>query len=250
MTLEVHLFAYNEAHMIGYALRHWATLGAEVVVHDAFSNDGTREIAGDAGAKVVDWDTGGQVNDLLLKRAKSECWHGTKAFWVAVVDADELLWPCDGVGAFHEWDVRAVAVVRPHGWEMTAEKFPTRPGQIYEQVKDGAPDDYWFSKPVLFSPRRVRAMEFGAGAHDATVEYADGRRERFTRDEPFTYPPCYLLHFHHVGPVAWIAARYDEHIARSAPINRRMRWGDFRPGLETATEKRHEILARLERVLP
>ena len=45
MKVEVHLITFNEEAFIAYALRHYRTYCARMVVHDAFSKDRTREIA-------------------------------------------------------------------------------------------------------------------------------------------------------------------------------------------------------------
>lgn len=77
----------NEAARIGPVVRKVKELGAEVIVVDSGSTDGTREVARDAGARVIGkaWEGNG-----FQKR------HGEDAAshdWLLDLDADEILSP-------------------------------------------------------------------------------------------------------------------------------------------------------------
>jgi hypothetical protein len=251
MKIEVHIVTYNEAHIIGYALRHYATFADRIILHDSFSTDGTREVAALAGAEVKDWDTAGQVNDELLMGLKNTCWLGTDADWVIIVDADEILYfPQGARETLGAYSARGVAVVKATGYEMTAETFPTTKGQIYDEVKMGAREAHYASKPILFTPRLVCDSGIGIGAHESRPILKDGRALYVSREWPVAEPPTLLLHYHHVGPIQMIADRYRGHIERASEINRRMSWGSFRDPMLEATEQRRNILANLEQVIP
>lgn len=250
-TIEVHILTRNEEAMLPYALRHYRTFASRIIVHDAFSTDRTREIALAAGAEVVDFDTGDRVNDDLHIQMKNTCWKGTKAEWVIPVDCDELIYfPGGEQAAFAAYAANGVAMVRPHGFEMFTEHTPTTAGQIYEQVKAGAPDDKWYAKPALFSAKLVAESNLGVGGHTASPVLKDGRWLEFNESTPFTEPSCYLLHFHHVGPIEKIAAKYDATRARLAEINVRNHWGNQGDGMKHAQEKRAYILKNLMEVIP
>lgn len=251
MNVEVHILAFNEAQIIAYALRHYSTFAQRIVIHDGGSDDGTQDIAAKYGAEVIPWNTGGRLNDELAMKLKNECWHGTDADWVICVDADEFIYfPAGSKETLAVYDKRGAAVIKPHGFEMFSEEYPTTAGQIYEQCAMGAPDNVWYSKPVLFSPKRVDDSGFGVGAHESTPLLKNGMRVNIGASWPKPSPRTFLLHYHQLGPIERVAARYDATRLRLSAINERNRWGNFEPGLVHAQRKRALILPHLQRVIP
>jgi hypothetical protein len=115
-------------------------------------------------------------------------------------------------------------------------------------VKNGAREERWYSKPVLFSPRRVESVEYSCGAHTCTFRLR-GQKDIQSNPTTSNIPPTYLLHFHQLGGIERIAARYDATLARLSQINRQHRWGNLEPGLKHALAKREALLQRLERVI-
>ena len=251
MKVEVHILAYNEAALIKYTVRHYRTFADTVIVHDAHSTDNTRNQAIWAGAKVVDWDMPDEFNDFLAMTLKNTCWLESDADFVIPVDADELLWFPEGAEKTLEAYRQAnVAMVKPHGFEMFTEIFPTTADQIYDQVKYGAPDDKWYAKPVMFSPVLVADAGIGIGGHCASPILKNGRILEVDESYPFSVPPAYLLHFHQIGPIERIAAVYDARRPRLSKINEEKKWGNFEPGMKHALDKRAYILARIQQVIP
>ncbi len=250
MNVCVHLLTYNEEKILPYALRHYLTFANRIVIHDAFSLDATRVIAKMYGAEVVDWDTGNEFNDKLAKELKSSCWVGTNADWVIVADADELIYfPHGAKRTLAIYEANDVEVVSPWGWELYAEKFPTTDGQIYEEIVQGARDDKWYSKPILFSPNRIKEMNYAGGAHQVLVTNTKGHSYKIDNiNHRFTEPPTYLLHCKHIYPIEDIAKGYDERRKRLSEINVRQKWGNFEPGAKHATDKRNMILSKLEKI--
>lgn len=237
--------------MIPYALKHYREFCAELVVHDLGSTDKTMEIARTLGAKVVQHDSGGEFRDALNTRIKNTCWLGTSADWVIVADCDELLWFPSGVReTLKSFDEQQIAVANPYGYEMLSDVFPTGDGQITQYVKMGARDDHWYGKKILFSPKRVGAINFGAGAHVTQATLHGGRVINLDANSPRSSPSFFLLHFHHVHPVEVIGQKYEAVIARLSVENRRHNQGVQRDGMGHARDKRRAIMAKLERVLP
>lgn len=87
IPLTCYIRTLNEAKRIGPVVKRVAEIGAEVIIVDSGSTDATREIAREAGAKVIEkkWEGNG-----FQKR------HGEEAArndWLLDLDADEVLSP-------------------------------------------------------------------------------------------------------------------------------------------------------------
>ncbi len=237
--------------MLPYTLRFYRDFCSELHVHDLGSQDSTIEIARSFGAIVTQHDSGGEFRDMLNKTIRNTCWHGTDADWVIIVDCDELMYFGAGVReTLRCYDEQQVAVVKPIGYEMTCDEFPTGDGRITDYVKHGARDAAWYSKPAMFSPKRVGITDFGTGAHVVTATLHGGRKLTVDNSTPPNTPTTKLLHFHHLGSVESIGKKYEAVIARLSPENRRMRWGVQSDPYGHARDKRRAIISKLERVLP
>lgn len=249
MKIEVHILCCNEKRILPYTLRHYKTFASKITVHDLGSNDGSLEIAKEAGVTIVQHDTKGQFDDGLNMRIKSTCWHGSDADWIIVADTDELAYFPNGVQkTLAEYQRMNLAVIRAHGFEMFSEKWPTGDGQIYDEVTVGtfAPD--YYCKPLLFSPKQCKTVIFSPGAHDCSVMLRNGTR--LTQPQSATQPPYWLLHFHHLGPLKEIAARMDAARARFSQANRQNKWGPTVDGTTYAKARRTFILSKLKQVMP
>ena len=247
--IEVHLLCCDEAPILKYALRHYATFASSITVHDLGSTDGSIEVAHAGGAMVRNWDSNNQVVDRVNMRIKNECWRGTDADWVMCVDADELIWfRQDPDVVLTNYLLSGVPLIRPRGYEMTSEEYPTTEHQIYDEVKYGGRDDHWYAKPCIFSPIMVREVDFAPGAHDIMATLKSGEVMR-GEVQPIA-DAVYLLHFHQIGPIERIAQKYDRMRSRMCQANVEHRWGNFEPGIKHATDKRNAIKSRLERVIP
>jgi len=248
MKIHAHIIARDDATIFPYTARHYTGFCDRVVLHDFSSTDGTLDIAKQFGVEVVNEGNPEKFDDRDNTRVKNECWLGTDADWVMVVDADELIYfPCGVQNTLDAYIRQGVAVAKPHGFEMLHTAWPTTTGQIYDEVKYGARlVDY--DKPVLFTPRLVEKIQFSEGAHVCNgILLKNGNRT--PTPTAYTEPPADLLHFHHVGPIEWIASRYDIRTARHSEANTRNHWGNQKPGMEHALEKRSLIMSRLERVV-
>jgi hypothetical protein len=108
-------------------------------------------------------------------------------------------------------------------------------------------DDY--SKPVLFAPSRIERIRFSTGAHSLDEISVKGNAAPVNLLK-YSEPPCYLLHYHQIGPADKISARYDEHTSRMSEANIKNHWGCQWSGFLHCKEKRELIEAHLERVIP
>lgn len=249
MKIHAHIIARNNATIFPYTARHYTSFCDRVFLHDFGSDDGTLDIAKQYGIEIVNEGNPDKFDDRDNTRVKNECWLGTDADWVMVMDADELMYfPGGAQEALAAYTKQGLAVVKPHGFEMLHKTWPTTTGQIYDEVKYGARlVDY--DKPVLFTPRLVEKIQFSEGAHVCnSILMKNG--SQMSTPSAYADPPVYLLHCHHVGPIEWIAGRYDIRTARHSEANTRNHWGNQKPGMVHALEKRNFIEAHLERVIP
>lgn len=248
MRVEVHILFYQEDWLFPYILRHYLSFADKLVIHDGGGKlPPERYFQG--GVFIEPWDCP-EVNDLKYMNLRNNCWKGTGSDWVIVADSDEfILFPQGAEKTLSTYSRIGAAVIRPHGFEMFSETLPTGGGQIYDEIRQGAPEDKWYAKPILFSPARVADMGLGVGSHEADPVLLDGRRFHAGKEWPFANPPAYLLHYHQIGPAVAIAARYDGNVQRMCAANKANRWGNFKPGMEHVAEKRAAILPNLRDVI-
>lgn len=264
MKIEVHILSHDEEQFLEWSLRHYRTFASRICVWDGGPMLIKKAMVERYGAEHFFWDTAGELNDELARTLKNNCWLGTDADWVIVVDADEILYFPNGVlETLLTYERLGAVAPKPQGFEMFADWWPEidwidevsgyvmrREGQIYDYVKDGAPDDKWYSKPVLFSPKRVADSGIGIGGHESRPILKDGRSIYVSTAWPKANPPCLLLHYHQVGPAERVASRYDATRKRLSSINVERRYGNFKPGMEHCLEKRAQIIPNLRRVIP
>lgn len=248
MKVEVHVLRYGDSWLVPYVIRHYLTYADLLVIHDA--GGGEFERLHDARIRVVHWDCP-EVNDLKYAELRNECWKGTDADWVIVADLDEFIYFPEGAEkSLGAYTCMGAAVIRPHGFEMFSETYPTTEGQIYDEIKIGAPDDKWYSKPILFSPKLVSETRLGLGSHESDPVLHDERRFHVGPKWPFAKPPCLLLHFHHIGPKEDIAAKFDATKSRMCEANIKNRWGNLEPGIKHVADKRTGIVPFLTQLIP
>ncbi len=246
MSCEAHILCYCEEAILPYILRHYATFCERIILHDAQSTDRSREIAKEYDCEIRDWRTDG-VNDMLAKKLKEEAVMACKSAWCVVADADELVYFPEGPSyTLESYDAAGVAIVKPHGFEMVSDEFPSTESQIYDQVKMGARDSKWYAKPILVAPARIQSIIYSAGAHEAWATLKDGTK---WHDGAPTDPPTYMLHCHHLGPIDRIGKRYAGQQSRHSPTNIAKKFGNFEDPFKHARDKRAMIMAKLEQVI-
>jgi hypothetical protein len=251
MRVEAHVLRYGDDWLVPYVVRHYLSFCDKLVIHDAGGGHSLEMIAENMPAvSVVPWDCP-EVNDIRYAELRNSCWKGSTADWVIVGDMDEFIYLPEGaeksLGAYTQM---GAAAIRPHGFEMFSETYPTTQGQIYDEIKFGAPDDKWYGKPILFCPKLVSDMRWGLGSHECDPVLHDGRRFHVGPRWPFAKPPCWLLHWHHIGPAKDIGDKYDATITRMCAQNKKMHWGNLEKGSKHVADKRANIVPNLTQLIP
>lgn len=252
MKTSAYIICFNESEILPFAIRHYRQFCERVVIHDMGSTDGSQKIATDAGCEVVQHDAKGEFDDRQNQGIKNACWKSAPDDdFAVIVDADEFIYfPAGAEMTLDSYDKQNLAVVHPHGYEMLSDTYPTGSGQIYDEVKMGAKEVDWYSKPSLISPKRLLRVEYGTGAHVVTAFLKNGRQVTVNQKSEFNYPSTLLLHNHHIGGVERVSRLYNENRARQSIANKAHKWGLQEDGRRHCERKRALILPRLERVIP
>src|SRR5690348_10004115 len=127
-TVEVHILSFNEREILPWTVDAYDRWADRIIVHDAFSTDGTRDAIKwwFPWVEIRDWDTGNAIRDDLAAQLKSNAGRQSDCQWTVAVDADEILY-APGPQPIHElldyWLAQDRAVVRPVGYEMIADEM-------------------------------------------------------------------------------------------------------------------------------
>ncbi len=209
MRIDTYAICYNEEKILPYFLRHYLQYG-DVYLFDNLSTDHSVRIATQAGAKVETYDSGGELRDDLYIKIKNNCWKGSDADWVIVVDADEFVYCPDLLNILKDTQYTAF---EPIWYEMFSQEFPTTEGQIYDEVKMGY--EAW-PKLNLFRPQEIKELNYEIGCHlvhpegNINLNYADS--------------PIKTLHMRHLGK-QYIIDRNAGYAKRMSEINKKNGWG-------------------------
>lgn len=221
--MNIHVFThfYNEARMLPFWMRHYATFADRLTVFvDRDTTDASRQIAEAAGAEVRLMPLAGLQDDAFVAFAADQ---------VRACAADWALWPdCD---EFILGDVRRVLadalpfgwpLLRPfHGWQMIHPEFPADDGrQLYQIVTRGT-SEQGVTKPVIVRPGA--AFTWAAGKHQSTPA------AQWTR-------ALTMLHFRRLG-LEYHLARNAQNWARLDARNRALGHG-FQTAPEHAEAER------------
>lgn len=166
---------WNEQQFLPHFLRHYSNLGATITLYDNESTDATVDIARAwPNVRVRTFSTGRTLRDDVNADIKSTAWQeddAPDADWVICVDADELIHHADLKSHLRACDDQEISVVVPAGFDMAPVKDPASVGtRAVTTLAQRGTYNALYSKPVVFSARRIRGVTFGPGAHAARFE--------------------------------------------------------------------------------
>jgi Glycosyl transferase family 2 len=237
--------------MATYSIRWYKSFCQKVSVLDLGSEDGTQEYAKSQGCEVRQFDCKKEFDDRLNRELKDREWMSSDADWIVIGDCDELICFPAGVDAsFSCYEQQNFAVIKPYGYEMHSDVFPTTDGQIFDNIKHASREDVFYAKPMCFSRKLVTKTEFSMGAHALKATLNDGKILNVDQRFPFAIPPAQMCHCHHIYPIDEITARYQGVRDRMSAINKQMKWGLQEDARVHAMKKRASIVSKLERIIP
>jgi len=212
MKIEVHSLLHNEAAMLPYFMLHYSQFADKVYFYESDSTDNSKEIAEILGATIIPLKTGNFVDELVFLEMKNNCWKGSDADWVIIVDTDEFVYHPNI--KYYLKDTPYTAFY-PKEWRMFAKEFPKTKGQIYEEVNMGIPGKQGYNKLNLFRPSEITEMNYEAGCH--TCHPTGNVKICYDTD-------IITMHFHDMGIEnrlkrnAYLASRISE-------VNKARGWG-------------------------
>lgn len=208
MKVEAHIMAWNEAETIHLTIKHYQKFCNRIVLHDNYSTDNTREIALELGCDVRLFGTKGVLDDREYTKLKNNCWKGSDADWVIVVDADEILdFGEDNYQILARLRFEEYTIIKPQGWQVVSHDVPR--GTWLEITNGFRYDQY--SKLCCFNPQVLTDINYVHGCHIANPV----PNIRIAREGV-------LFHYRNIGGVDRLIKRHAMYRERMSDWN--IRW--------------------------
>lgn len=206
MTCEAYIIAWNESEIIAHTILYYQQFCKKIILFDNYSTDNTREIATHFGAEVRLFGIPGVLDDKEYLKIKNEAWKASKADWVIIIDADEIIWHPN---LFHVLDKTSYSIFKTQGWDVIRKDMPMH--YLIESTTGYPNDDY--SKSVIFNPQTIKEIDYIYGCHVARPK------------GEIKYSPDLLMLFHYanIGGPERLCRRHAAYRARLSENNKR--WG-------------------------
>src|SRR5205085_1629485 len=138
----VHLFTlcWNEAKMLPYFFRHYIGLVDKFFIFDNGSTDGSLKLlSGDERISVQHWEVKGDSFGEASRQLFNAFWKKSRGQtdWAIVVEVDEHLFHPDLGRYLRRCAESGITVVKPVGYEMIADDFPTQEKPLWQLVTRG-----------------------------------------------------------------------------------------------------------------
>jgi glycosyltransferase involved in cell wall biosynthesis len=230
LSIETHIITWNRSDTIHLTVGYYLKLG-RVIVHDNYSDDNTREICESLGAEVKLFGQAGVLNDQAYKDLKNNCWKGSDADWVIIVDDDEILYEEALKYVLAEAKMNKHTIFKTQGIQIHSDSMPK---ESWLELKNGWKDNN-YSKLVIFNPSEIKEINYEFGCHTHCNGGPKGN---------LSYAPnkLFLLHYNFVGGVDRIIKRWGEYEPRRQLSSINMRWNLGHRYSKTESEIRSEWL--------
>jgi glycosyltransferase involved in cell wall biosynthesis len=202
--IEAYLVAFNEEETIHLSIKHYQKFCSRVTILNNHSTDRTVEIAKSMGCRIKNFGTPGILNDRDYINIKNECWKESRADWVIVCDADEILQEPKNIS-------QSGTIVKTSGWNVFSHEMPKND---WLEITNGHPEEN-YSKTVMFKPKAITDINFRIGCH-----VSGPRGNVIWSEEVLT-----LFHYRNVGGPQRLVDRHNLYRPRMSDENLQKNWG-------------------------
>lgn len=211
--------AYREDVFLQYMIDHYRNrfTDCHIVLYDNESPDKTREIALANNCEVLDFKTGGKIDDFKIRDLKNNCWKNAKTDWVLVCDVDELL----NINAqeLANEEKLGTTVIRSEGWNMVNMEN----NYDFANIKHGTRVPQ-YDKSYLFNKKFISNINYHCGGHNASPVGAIKH----------SAAPYKLWHYKCINP-DYLVERFRWTAERLSDANKKANMGTY--WLESSEEK-------------
>lgn len=244
MFLEAFILCYNESKIIRHTLNYYSKFCDQITVLDNYSNDDTLSIIKSEYPKVIIKQFGAQnFREDILTETRNTCWKNSIADYVIICDTDEFLYADNLSEKLELLKLKRPAICSVIGYDMFSDKFPvdyTKP--ITETVKYGV-RNYRFDKSIIFSPKKVKYINYDVGAHSCNPKFYPGNKA----SELVEFK---LLHFKYLSK-KYLYTKHSNYVKRQSKINLLYKWGkQYSEGKKHIDKKFKKAKKHLLKILP
>ncbi|WP_418510883.1 glycosyltransferase family 2 protein [Corallibacter sp.] len=245
MKISAYILCFNESLMIRHTLNYYSNFCTEITVLNNNSTDDSIEIITNEypDVKIKNFGEPNLYREDIQTDIKNNCWKESDADYVIVCDMDEFLYAENLPEKLKLLEEQKPAICSVIGYEMFSKKFPKDYKiSLLDQVKYGV-RNYRFDKTIIFSPKKVKNINFDYGAHSCDPEfYTSGNQ-----DILFEFK---LLHFKYLSK-KYLYRKHLKYMKRMSKINIVNRWGaEYTEGKKHIDKKFKLAKKHLFKIIP
>jgi hypothetical protein len=176
MDIHVFIFSYNESILIGRTIEHYKKYlpSCKIILYDNYSTDNTVEIAKSKGCEVRYFQTNNEINDIVFRDLKNNCWKSVSKGWVIVADMDEYL--CVSEEELQQEEHNGISILRVQGYDMIGESKNIELSDVkLQDIKKYVINNYE-NKNLCFLREKIEDINYTVGAHTCkptgTIQYS------------------------------------------------------------------------------
>lgn len=244
MFIEAFILCYNESKIIRHTLNYYSKFCDRITVLDNYSNDKSLKIIKNEYPDVIIKQFGAsEYREDILTETRNNCWKGSTADYVIMCDTDEFLYADNLIEQLERLKQKKPAICPVIGYEMFSEDFPKAYSKpITDSVKYGI-RNYRFDKSIIFSPKKVKNINFDVGAHSCNPEFYEGEN----KSELVEFK---LLHFKYLSR-KYLYDKHAHYLKRQSKINLFYKWGkEYSEGKAHIDKKFEEANKHLLKIVP
>ena len=217
--MEIYQFVVekNEELILPWCIQYWKQNMNKVVVYDNESTDKSIEILSKQPWIVIQSFKTTGLNDGVNQYIKNNCWKGTDADWVVVSDTDEVI-VGDLRAAIEDAEKEEASILELPWFTLYNDSLPlfTEEKMLHE-VTDKWVRHEGYGKHLIFSPKRIKEINYCPGAHLESPVPADAK--------VFHSEKALILHFNRGFGAEYKADSYEKSFKNLSIDNRVHGWG-------------------------